>query len=89
MACICFVFSIALLRVFISPNVTADRLQWEQRSLDALAVYYVDKYKNDTSDSETRAHSICKEASELFCEDFLQRIAVRVSISDDCQCLAM
>ena len=80
----------ALLRAFVSPKVvTAGRFKWEQRSLDALAVFYAAKYKLDERDSLARARTICKEASDLFCEEMLELSAVQVSRSDDKRCLAM
>ena len=63
----------------------AELFKWEQRSLDALAVYYAGKYQFDKQrDSETLAHAICKEASELFCEQILLPAAVMVSSVDEC-----
>ena len=79
----------ALLRAFVSPKVAVDRFKWEQRTLDALAVFYADKYKEDERDSETRAQKICEEVDELFGEDILQPVAVQVSILDYCRYLAM
>ena len=78
----------ALLRAFVSSSVAADRFKWEQRSLDALAVFYAAKYKLDERDSLARARTICKEASDLFCEEMLELSAVQVSRSDDKRCLA-
>ena len=79
----------ALLRAFVSPKVAVDCFNWEQRSLDALAVFYAVKYKEDKRDSKPRAIAICKEASELLVEDLLQPAAVQVSILDNCRYLAM
>ena len=76
----------AQLRMFASPpKRPAEFFKWEQRSLDVLAVYYANKYQFDKKrDSETLAHAICKEASELFCEQILQPAVIVVSIVDEC-----
>ena len=79
----------ALVRAFVSPKLAADCFKWEQRSLDALAVFYVDKYKYDKRDSETLVHAICDEASQLFGEQILQPAAVKVRTIDDFRFQAM
>ena len=79
----------ALLRAFVSPKVAEGRFKWQQCSLDAIAVFYVAKYKADELDSETRAQKICEEVDALFGEYLLQPAAVQVSILDYCRYLAM
>ena len=77
-----------LLNAFVSPRVDVDFFKWEQRTLDALAVFYAAKYKEDERNSETRAQTICKEVGELFGEEILQPAAVQVSNLGNCRHLA-